>query len=162
MNIMGVWYEDYPPISLGTFGLQLGYHLNWALDSSWRSTEPLSSYSAATLPKIASRFWTALSSVSNVHLCSCPLIRFCTLYFVPWRWIPFMLTCSVLTLPTVYCQGFSDWRGFFLTKALAQFLFEFRLQRIDVASVVSGVSVFWFPFSFSGLCYPAHSRRLRA
>jgi hypothetical protein len=42
----------------------------------------------------------------------------------------------------VCCQGFSDWRGFFLTEALAQFLFEFRLQRIDVASVVSGVSVF--------------------
>ena len=42
----------------------------------------------------------------------------------------------------VCCQGFSDWRGFFLTEALVQFLFEFRLQRIDVASVVSGVSVF--------------------
>ena len=43
---------------------------------------------------------------------------------------------------TVCCQGFSDWRGFFLTEALVQFLFEFRLQRIDVASVASGVSVF--------------------
>ena len=42
----------------------------------------------------------------------------------------------------VCCQGFSDWRGFFLTEALVQFLFEFRLQRIDVASVASGVSVF--------------------
>ena len=45
-------------------------------------------------------------------------------------------------LNRVCCQGFSDWRGFFLTEALVQFLFEFRLQRIDVASVVSGVSVF--------------------
>ena len=82
---------------LGTFELQLGYHLTWALDSSWRSTVAVSTYSAAILAKIASRFLTALSNVSNVHLCSCPLMRFCTLNLEPWRWIPFMFTCSVCT-----------------------------------------------------------------
>ena len=42
----------------------------------------------------------------------------------------------------VGCQVFSDWWCVFISEDLVQFLFEFRLQRIGVASVVSGVSVF--------------------
>ena len=97
MSIMGEWYNDYPPIILGTFGLQLGYQATWALDSSWRSAAALNTYSVALLAKIESRFLTALSNVSNVHLYSCPLMRFCNLNLERWRWIPFMFTCSVCT-----------------------------------------------------------------
>ena len=80
--------------NLGTFSVELGGCLTWVLNSPVALISSLRCYSAPTLEKIASRFRRALDSVLKDHFLSVPLILFCTQYFCPCSWMPFMFTAS--------------------------------------------------------------------